>query len=413
MTAPSPGEQIAAALRRSPLHIDPSLESALPADRRRRVLAELERQPRPTYVVLVPIIAGGTWQEPDQLASVVQSRLGRPGVFITLGKYAGDLNARLLPDDPRDDRGTAVRRAALAVSLDPDFRKAPLADRLDRTLELLRTGKGEEEYRRQSAALDARARARSATARPGAAGGAGDGDGGGALVPALGGAAVAAAAVGGLLLWRQRRMAASARARPGAGDALLPRAVFATADRATRDELRAQASAEVIAFGELLDRTDLPGGDPAVRDPLGRALDAYSAAGKVLDDAAGVPDLAGVLVLVDQGRDALASAVSLAAGGPEIPSEPLCFFNPLHGDAAVRITWRPPGTRRSLRVRACRECARTAKDRGTPKHLLDERGGRPVPYFEVAPETSVWAETGYGQLRGDLIERILRGEHNR
>ncbi|OLT37263.1 hypothetical protein BJF79_30055 [Actinomadura sp. CNU-125] len=203
--------------------------------------------------------------------------------------------------------------------------------------------------------------------------------------------------------------------RPGAaGDALLlPRAVFATADRATRDELRAQASAEVIAFGELLDRTDLPGGDPAVRDLLTRALDAYSAAGKVLDDAAGVPDLAGVLVLVDQGRDALASAGSLAAGGPAVPSEPLCFFNPLHGDAAVRLTWRPPGTRRTLRVRACRECARTAKDRGTPKYLLDERGDRPVPYFEVPAETSVWAETGYGQLRSDLIERILRGDRTR
>ncbi|MFD0903936.1 hypothetical protein [Actinomadura sediminis] len=420
MTAPSPGERIAAALRRSPLHVDPSLESALPAARRRRVLDELGRQPRPTFVVLVPIIAGGTWQEPEQLAAVVQSRLGRPGVFITLGKYAGDLNARLLPDDLTDDRGMEVRHAALAVSLDPAFRKATLADRLDRTLELLRTGKGEEEYRRQSAALRERSRSRSATARPesaagGEGGGAGgDGDGAGALGAALGGAAVAAAAVGGLLLWQHRRMAAPVRAQRTAGDALLlERTVFATADRATRDELRAQASAEVIAFGELLDRTDVPGTDPVVRDLLARALDAYSAAGRVLDDARGIPDLAGVLVLVDQGRDALASAGSLAAGGPGIPPEPLCFFNPLHGDAAVRLTWRPPGTRRSLRVRACRDCARAAKDRGTPRYLLDDRGDRPVPYFEAAPETSVWAATGYGQLRSDLIERVLRGDHAR
>ncbi|MFV2178671.1 hypothetical protein ACFHW2_24340 [Actinomadura sp. LOL_016] len=407
MTAPSPGERIAAALRRSPLHVDPSLESALPPARRRRVLDELGRQPQPTFVVLVPIIAGGTWQEPDQLAAVVQSRLGRPGVFITLGKYADDLDARLLPDDPSGDQGTRVRRSALAVTLDPAFRNASLADRLDRTLALLRTGKGEEEYRRQSAAL--RERSRTRPAAPGS-----EGDGGGVLGPALGGAGVAVAAVGGLLLWRHRRMSAAARARTAAGDALLlPRTVFATADRATLDELRAQASAEVIAFGELLDGADVPSTDPAVRDLLSRALDAYSAAGRVLDEARGVPDLAGVLVLVDQGRDALASAGSLAAGGPEIPPEPLCFFNPLHGDAAARITWRPPGTRRSLRVRACRECARAAKDRGTPRYLLDERGDRPVPYFEAAPETSVWAATGYGQLRGDLIERILRGDHTR
>ncbi|WP_026406101.1 hypothetical protein [Actinomadura rifamycini] len=405
MTAPSPGEEIAAALRRSPLYVDPSLESALPAERKRRVLAELRRQPRPTYVVLVPIIAGGTWQEPEQLAAVVQSRLGGSGAFVTLGDYSDALASRLVPDDPGSDESREVRRAALAVTLDPKFKKASLADRLDRTLELLRTRKGNEEYQKQAKALDARSRERS--------GGAGDGDGG-FLGPALGGAAVAAAAVGGLLLWRQRRMAAAAQARTSRADALLlPRTVFATADRATLDELRAQASAEVIAFGEALDRTDLPGGDPAVRGPLARALDAYSAAGKVLDAARGVPDLAGVLVLVDQGRDALASAASLASGGPEIPAEPLCFFNPLHGDVAERLTWRPPGTRRSLHVRACRECARAAKNRTAPKYLLDERGDRPVPYFEADPEGSVWAATGYGQLRDDLIERILRGDHAR
>lgn len=37
--------------------------------------------------------------------------------------------------------------------------------------------------------------------------------------------------------------------------------------------------------------------------------------------------------------------------------------------------------------------------RETPDTLMD---GRP-PYFDADPERSVWAETGYGQFREDLV----------
>ncbi|HEX2314118.1 MAG TPA: hypothetical protein VHJ17_10305, partial [Thermomonospora sp.] len=143
-----------------------------------------------------------------------------------------------------------------------------------------------------------------------------------------------------------------------------------------------------------------------VRELMTRALDAYQAAGKVLDAADGVPDLAGVLVLVDQGRDALASARALAEGGREVPPVPLCFFNPLHGDATTKVTWRPLGRRERLRVQACRTCAAKVRDHRAPE-ILATRG---TPYLEAG---DLWAETGYGQLRSDLVQRVLHGAHRR
>jgi hypothetical protein len=147
---------------------------------------------------------------------------------------------------------------------------------------------------------------------------------------------------------------------------LLPRAVLATAQRANEDELREQAQHEVITFGELLDETDLDTSHAEVAAAMTRSLDSYQAAGKVLDAARGIPDLAGVLVLVDRGRDALASARSLAEGGKEIPPSPLCFFNPLHGDATLTIDWRPLGQRDRLHVQACRACSKAVRAHRIP-----------------------------------------------
>ncbi|XRQ15685.1 hypothetical protein ACN3XK_33840 [Actinomadura welshii] len=400
---PSPGERLAAALRRSPIHVDPSLASALPRAERRKLIAKFDRAPAPVFVVLVPLVAGGTWSDADQLATVVHDRLGRDGIYITLGDDTDTLRAREWGGDHQ------ARDAAWAVNFDRSMRDAPLAVRLSRVTDLIISGTGTREYKRMSAEIDARAKRR--RENDGGAPGAAPDDGDGGLALPLGAAGLAAAGVAGLVLWRRRRMA-SVR-RDGAGDGLLmPRTVFATASRATEDQLREQASREVIAFGELLDGSSTPKNEKAGA-LMAAALDAYQAAAKTLDAARGVPDLAGVLVLVDQGRDALASAQAVARGKAEIPAMPLCFFNPLHGDATTKLDWRPIGSRKRLRVRTCRACARAARGKETPDVLTDTRDGRPVPYYEADPSQSVWAETGYGQLREDLVHRILRGDLNK
>ncbi|GAA2169262.1 hypothetical protein [Actinomadura napierensis] len=396
---PSPGARIAAALRRSPIYVDPSYASALPVADRRRLAARLKKMPVPTYIVLVPLVQGGTWNDDKQLATVVHSRLGRDGIFVTFHESTDELMGHEWGGDHAADD------AAWAVNWDDSLDGASLAARLTRYTDLIISGTATKVYKQESAEIDRNYQAHLKSSAPKAK----KKDGGTGLVLPLaaGGAGVAVAAVAGVLLWRRRRMAA---VRREAGDGLLlPRTVFATAGKASEDQLREQASHEVIAFGELLDDSTTTGGERAGA-LMTRALDAYQAAAKTLDAAQDIPDLAGVLVLLDQGRDALASAHALAEGKPEVPPSPLCFFNPLHGDGPAELDWRPLGSRRRLHVHACRACARAARARETPDVLMDRRDGRDVPYFEADPARSVWAETGYGQLRDDLIHRVLRGD---
>jgi hypothetical protein len=164
-------------------------------------------------------------------------------------------------------------------------------------------------------------------------------------------------------------------------------AVFELAYTADIERVRRQARETVIAFGEELQ--DAP--------PNGDALDAYQAATMVLDTAASLADLAGVLVLVNIGR-----------GGP-----PLCLFNPLHGPSAGQVTWRLLGSREHLQVPACGACARAISRRRPPEVLPDTVDKKHVPYLDVDPEQSVWAATGFGVFSDDLVGRILTGDFHR
>lgn len=225
-------------------------------------------------------------------------------------------------------------------------------------------------------------------------------------VPLVVGTAVLAAVGTGLFLVRRRRSGGGTDA-PFAS----PKAVFAAAREADEQSLRRRAHEEVVALGEELG--DREGTTPA----LGRALDAYAAAGAVLDDARGLTDLAGVLALVAEGRDALHGGRAKGAGkdrGARTARLPLCFFHPLHGRAVRTIRWRPVGRRDTLRVAACQACARAVRERRAPEVLTDVRDGREVPYFEVPAEESLWAATGYGSLGDEaLAARVARGDFSR
>ncbi|MFJ9415683.1 hypothetical protein ACIRPT_16130 [Streptomyces sp. NPDC101227] len=378
--AESPGQKIANALHASPVYVDPSLATAVDPAQQRKLVTQIRGSRLPIQVALVPLVEGDSWGgDPQQLAEVVHDRMGNaPSILITLGKYHDDIAATEWPGDAHQ-----ARNAAAAVFFQDDMEGAGLFRRVARAIDIIKAGDGNAEYEKATADLNDRDAPPKSSASPLPR----------ILALALGPVLLLAAV--GLLLRRRSRLRGEL-ATPFA----LPRSVFAAARDADEAGLRERATEEVVRLGEQARTAQ---GAPAA---IERALDAYAAAGSVLDRARGIPDLAGVFALIAEGRAAL-------SGTPG--ALPLCFFHPLHGPAARRIPWRPLGRREQLRVAACETCIRAIRTRRAPEVLTDRRDGRPVPYFEVPAEESLWAATGYGSLlTGDsLATRVQRGEFTR
>ncbi|MGW9380607.1 hypothetical protein ACWHAO_21725 [Streptomyces albidoflavus] len=217
--------------------------------------------------------------------------------------------------------------------------------------------------------------------------------------------------------------AAYVRRRPGKRRAE-PQTVFATAGDAAFVRTRAQSTQLQPELGLLIAQTPvaLPGATPGME----RALDAYAAAGTVLDGARDVADLAGVVALVEEGTAPIRAAMNAARPRrrrllsrrpvPAPPHTPLTrFFNPLHGLATTGdAVWRMLGRRGRLTVAVCAECAADLAARRTPEPLTVRHEGRLLAYYEVPAEQSLWAATGYGSLTGGpLAPLVNRGDFRR
>ncbi|MGP8299687.1 hypothetical protein ACTPOK_17520 [Streptomyces inhibens] len=386
--AESPGQKIADALRRSPVYVDPSLASAVDAGEQRKLVGQIRQTRLPIRVALVPLVEGDSWGgKPEQLAEVVHDRMGGgPSILITLGTYPDDIAAREWPSGAHQ-----AMHAAAAVFFQDDMKGAGPARRVSRAIGIIKAGNGDKVYEKVTAHLkdDRPDKTASASSSPSHSS---------PLVRILSlvvGPVLLLAAVG-LLLRRRSRL------RDLSTPFALPRSVFAAARKADEAGLRDRATEEVVRLGEEARAAQ---GDPTA---IERALDAYAAAGTVLDRARGVADLAGVFALIAEGRAALSKAPATL---------PLCFFHPLHGPAVRRIPWRPLGRREQLRVAGCETCIRAIRGRRAPEVLTDRQAGRPVPYFEVPAEDSLWAATGYGSLLGgdgdSLAGRVQRGDFTR
>ncbi|MFF8399455.1 hypothetical protein [Streptomyces sp. NPDC016172] len=371
--APSAGERIANALRTSPVYVDEAYADAVPPSRQRQLADRIRRTGLPIKVVLTPFTKGDAFDgDSDVLAGVVRDRLPdrRELVLITPDSdFPDSLRGYEWPADTHQ-----ADRAVAATGFLDEMRDAGLADLTAKAVDLVAEGKGEQRY--EEAMRDLDRSAPPAKSGSGSDSGSGSGSGSGWTgwwplvgVPVLALTALATRAV----LVRSRKPSPA-----------FPQLVFATARAADEAGLRRRAEAEVLALGEATRVADV-----ATTPDLQQALDAYAAAGKVLDEARGLPDLAGALALAQEGRDALTGS----------PGLPLCFFNPLHGRAALRSGWRPLGRRDRLDVAVCGACADALRDRRAPEVLTDtDENGRTVPYFEIPARRSAWAASGYGSL---------------
>nr|WP_202122323.1 hypothetical protein [Streptomyces sp. BA2] len=405
--APSPGQKIADALRESPVHVDAAYADSVPPARRKQLARQIEKTGLPIKVALVPLVQGDAYDgESDVFAEVVRDRLDQHELILITGgdRWTGDLHGFEWPGEKQQ-----ARDAVSTVGFLDEMKDAGLSEQTAKAIELIARGDGTKAYEEATADLGDGSDSGSLP-RPEAA----EKESGSSwLLPAIVAVSVAAA---GLFLFvgvrrRGRRRSGPHRYPSATGSPFaFPQAVFAAARTADEEALRRQTEAEVLALGEAVRSagTSTTG--------LQRALDAYAAAGTVLDSARGLPDLAGVLALVAEGRDALEGAASPL---------PLCFFNPLHGRADLRIRWRPLGRRDQLHIAACEECGAAVRTRRAPEVLTDDFEGRRVPYFEVPAAQSLWAATGYGSLLRDaegegdgladdgLAVRVGRGEFPR
>ncbi|MEU5957308.1 hypothetical protein [Streptomyces sp. NPDC047525] len=434
--APSPGEKVADALRTSPVYVDAAYADSVPPARQKQLVRQIEKTGLPIKVALVPIVQGDAYDgEADAFAEVVHDRVDRVDrrglVLVTGGdKWTGDLHGFEWPGEKHQ-----ARDAVGAVGFLDEMKDAGLADQTEKAIELISEGDGTKVYEDATEHLGDGDGSSGSLPREDSDGA---DDGGSPWLLPVAVAVALALAAGALLAFvgvRRRRRGRPHRYPSATGSPFaFPQAVFAAARTADEAALRRQTEAEVLALGEAARSADTstPG--------LQRALDAYAAAGTVLDAARGLPDLAGVLALVTEGRDALdqsaldQSALDQSAPDQSAPDRdaptakggaasplPLCFFNPLHGRADLRIRWRPLGRRDQLHVAACEECGAAVRARRAPEVLTDEGPeGRRVPYFEVPGERSVWAATGYGSLLRDadgesegLAARVGRGGFSR
>ncbi|MFD0344429.1 hypothetical protein ACFVH0_38150 [Streptomyces sp. NPDC127117] len=374
---------ITESLATDPVHVDPSYAAAVNPAQEQALVDRIAATGLPIKVVLVPLKKGDAFDgDARTLAAVIKERLGEQQlILITTDEYGKWLNGTEWPADIHQ-----TRDAVSAVGFLRELDDAGLAARVGKAVELIEAGNGTEVYEAETARID-----KEYSARP-----KDDEHTSGGSTPLLVVAVVLVLAVGAAVFVVRRRRS------PRHTVFSFPDAVFAAGQAADEAGLRRRAAAEMLALGEAVEQADgtaAPG--------LSRALDAYDAAGRVLDAARGLPDLVGVLALAAEGRSALAPA----------PGLPLCFFDPRHGTAVRRTTWRPLGRRERVDVAVCEDCGQALRARRSPQVLAVRDRGRTVPYFEVPAERSLWAATGYGSLLSGpddtLAARVGTGEFSR
>lgn len=130
---------------------------------------------------------------------------------------------------------------------------------------------------------------------------------------------------------------------------------------AAYERLQRISAERVAAVGDILREAELPVGeaelDAVVRRDYQWALDAFAAAGKVLDEAGDLPDLAAAAVLAERALERFAAVHARLAGAahPPKPAE-RCYYNP---------SMRPPS-------------ARTARSGAAPSAGSGRAGRRPT-----------------------------------
>ncbi|MFF9456684.1 hypothetical protein [Streptomyces flaveolus] len=349
--------EIGAALRESPVYVDPAASDLLSAADADALAHKIKSANEPVFVVVLPA------DYPTQnLFQNLRTETGITGLYgIRLGdRFDARADSSVLSRQGVNNLVTAVQGAG-----DP---KAQLNDFVD---DALRSVRGS-----APASWDA----------------GGSGVSTGALIGA--GAVVVVGGAGAYALVRRNRHRREEE------------------QRAALERLRVVVDEDITAFGEELDRLDFhpaePGADDAMRADYERALDSYDRAKTYMADARRPEDVRAVTESLEDGRFSLAQLSARREGRPLPERRPPCFFDPRHGPSVAEASWTPPGgATREVPVCAA-DRARLSDGRDPMVREVDTDYGR-RPYWDAGPAYGPWAGGyfGGGILPGLLVGTVL------
>ncbi|MEU8227683.1 hypothetical protein [Kribbella sp. NPDC048915] len=151
--------------------------------------------------------------------------------------------------------------------------------------------------------------------------------------------ALAVLVLAGLGLWWWK-----ARRREDSGPALYRPSFEVLPDEVdTLEERRAAAREDVTRFGEELDAADVRLDGMEIAADVQASMDAYAAAGRVVDGEPNDATLREVRATVEYGRWRLACAQAAVAGTPAPARRAECFFDSAHGTSVTDWMYTPPG----------------------------------------------------------------------
>jgi len=349
---------IAAALRKSPVYVDPAASAQVSAADTDSLAKKIKNADKPVFVAVLPA---------DFPTRKLFQNL-RTDTGIT-GLYAIRLGNRF---DARADSAVMPRTAVqnLVTSVQGEDTKAQLNDFTDRALANV-GGSAPSSWGSSDA---------------------GGGVSSGALI-AVGAVIVAGGAGAYTLVRRNHRRRAEEQ-------------------RAALEKLRVVVDEDITAFGEELDRLDFhpaeAGADDAMRADYERALDAYERAKSSMAAAQRPEDVRAVTQALEDGRFSLALLAARREGRPLPERRAPCFFDPRHGPSVADATWTPAGgAPREVPVCAADQ-ARLADGRDPAIREVDTDYGR-RPYWDAGPAYGPWAGGyfGGGILPGLLVGTLL------
>ncbi|MEU1072618.1 MULTISPECIES: hypothetical protein [unclassified Streptomyces] len=356
--------EVAAALRKAPVYVDPGAAAQLPAAQADALAKKIKDADKPLFVAVLPATSAFPR---DTLLRNLRTDTGVTGLYaVRLGDaFNAGADRKVMSPQAVENLKTAVRAPGTASDA-----ATQLNAFVDQALPTLRGH---------------------APASWGGGAGSGD-DGGGSATGliALGAVAVAGGAGAYALVRRNRKRKAEE-------------------ERAALRRLQVVVDEDITAFGEELDRLDFhpaeAGADDAMRADYERALDAYETAKTLMAAARHPADVRGVTQALEDGRFSLATLAARRERRPLPERRAPCFFDPRHGPSVEDATWSPAGSA-PRQVPVCLADATRLRDGQDPLvRQVDTDGGR-RPYYDAGPAYGPWAGGYFG---GGMLPGLLMG----